>query len=400
MLQQEPAESRSVTLFDAAWELVFVTLLVVGLVRFLAAAHPAALTAAVLIATAVLLGWRIGCLAVGRARPSRSLELVALAGTSLGTVVLVALSADFVWIVFPVFLWCFQLIRPAVSIPCVAALAVLATASGIAYAPAFDVGQVLGPLIGAVAAGVMALAHRSLAAENEQRRRLIADLESTREDLRTTEREAATLAERERLAREIHDTITQGLSSVTMLLRAADAQLDADPETAREHVRLALRTTTENLAEARRFVHALTSPALDDAGIDQALDGVCRRLGEETGIDARFTVKGEPRPLDADAQLALFRVAQSAIGNVRRHAQAHRVDVTITFLEDAVNLDVVDDGVGFDPMAPPDGVGGGFGLRAMSERLRTMGGALVVESSPGSGAAIVASLPTGPGAGP
>lgn len=399
MVQHEPAQSRSVTLFDAAWELVFLTLVVVGLVRFLAGSHPTALTAAVLTTAALLVGWRIGCLVVGRARPSRSLELVALAGTAIGTVVLIALSADFVWIVFPLFLWCFQLLAPAVSIPCVAALAVLATVSGIAHAAAFDLGQVLGPLIGAIAAGVMALAYRSLSAENEQRRRLIADLESTREHLRTTEREAATLAERERLAREIHDTITQGLSSVTMLLRAADAQLETDPAKAREHIGLALRTTSENLEEARRFVRALTSPALDDAGIDAALGGVCRRLAEETGIDARFTVKGEPRPLDAEAQLALFRVAQSAIGNVRRHAHARRVDVTITFLEDAVNLDVVDDGVGFDPDAPAPAVGGGFGLKAMAARLRAMGGALAVESRPGAGAAVAASLPTTPGSG-
>lgn len=399
MVQHEPAQSRSVTLFDAAWELVFLALVVVGVVRFQAAVHPVALTAAVLATTVLLVGWRIGCLAVGRARPSRELELIALAGTALGTVVLVALSADFVWIVFPVFLWCFQLLRPAVSIPCVGALAVLATLSGIAYAPAFDVGQVLGPLIGAIAAGVMALAYRSLAAENEQRRRLIADLESTREHLRTTEREAATLAERERLAREIHDTIAQGLSSVTMLLRAADAQLATDPAAAREHIGLALRTTTENLEEARRFVRALTSPALDEDAIDEALDRVCRRLADETGIDARFTVKGEPRPLDADAQLALFRVAQSAIANVRRHAHAQRVDVTITFLEDAVNLDVVDDGVGFDPDTPAPAVGGGYGLRAMADRLLAMGGALAVESSPGAGAAVAASLPTAPGSG-
>lgn len=387
--------SRSARLFSLAWELVFVVLLAVGAARFLTVPHPWWVTAAVVVSTFALLVWRAVSL-VSSARVSPTVSLVVTVALSA---VLMALSADFVWIAFPLFLWCFQVWRPRVAVPVVVVLAMLAVASGVGYGARFDAGQVLGPAIGAVVAAVMALGYKSLAAESEQRRRLIEDLERAREHLRVTEREAATLAERQRLAREVHDTITQGLSSIAMLLQAAATQVETDPDKCRAHIELARRTAHDDLDEARRFVRALTSPALDDVALDAALSESCRRVAEETGVDARFNVEGEPRPLGTDEQLALYRVAQSALGNVTQHAHAHRVDVTITFLDDGVNLDVVDDGVGFDPSARPGhSSDGGFGLTAMTERLRDLGGSLVVESAPGQGTAVAASVPAGPSA--
>lgn len=384
------ALSRSVRVFAAAWELVFVAMWIVGMLRFLAQDHAAALDVAVVGTAIALAGWRIAWFALGR----RGDPGVELGGTVVLTAVLMALAPDFVWVAFPVFLWCFQCWRPRLAVPVVAGLAGVAIATGVAHAESFDLGQVLGPLIGAVVAAVMALGYKSLAAENDQRRRLIEDLERTREHLAATEREAATLAERQRIAREVHDTVTQGLSSIAMLLQAADAQLDVDPSRSRRHIGLALRAARENLEESRRFVQALSSPSLDDTPLEAAIANVCRRFEEETGIDARFCVDGEPRPLGTEHQLAMFRVAQSALGNVRRHAGATRVDVTVTFQDDLVNLDVVDDGTGFDPAGARNG--GGFGLTAMAERLGDMDGTLVVESAPGSGTAVAASLPTGP----
>lgn len=386
--------SRSVRLFAGAWEIVFAALWVVGMLRFLSQDHTTALDVVVVGTAIVLAGWRIAWFVLRRVGTVGPAPGVELAGTVVLTVVLMALAPDFVWVAFPVFLWCFQYWPPRVAVPVVTVLAAAAIATGVAHARSFDLGQVLGPLIGAVVAAVMALGYKSLAAENDQRRRLIEDLERTREHLATTEREAATLAERQRIAREVHDTVTQGLSSIAMLLQAADAQLDADPSRSRRHIDLALRTARENLEESRRFVRALTSPSLDDAPLDAAIADACRRFEEETGIDARFSVAGEPRPLGAEHQLALFRVAQGALGNVRRHSGATRVDVTVTFQDDVVNLDVVDDGSGFDPVGARNG--GGFGLTAMAERLGDIDGTLVVESAPGSGTAVAASLPTGP----
>lgn len=390
--------SRSARLFALAWELVFVALLAVGLVRFLTVAHPAWAGVAVVVIVVALVAWRAVALATaGRGvAPAMSLAI-----TIVLAAVLIVVSADFVWIAFPIFLWCFQVWRPRVAVPVVVAIAALAVASGVGHSERFDAGHVLGPTIGAVVAAVMALGYKSLAHESEQRRRLIEDLERTRETLRVSEREAATLAERQRLAREVHDTITQGLSSIAMLLQAAGSQVSSDPDKCRDHIDLARRTALEDLGEARRFVRALTSPALDDVALDEALSESCRRIGEETGIDAHFEVEGEPRPLGTDQQLALYRVAQSALGNVRQHAGARRVDVTITFLEDGVNLDVVDDGIGFDPAARPatgsgSGSEGGFGLSVMAQRLRDLGGSLAIESAPGAGTAVAASLPSGP----
>ncbi|MFS8104374.1 sensor histidine kinase [Lentzea alba] len=191
--------------------------------------------------------------------------------------------------------------------------------------------------------------------------------------------ETGRLAERDRLAREIHDTLAQGLSSMHLLLQAADQEW-ASPDKARSHVRQAASVAQENLAEARRFVRDLPPPALDDTSLPEAL----RRIGG----DATVRVIGEPFPLGLDEQIALLRVAQGALANVRQHARASHVVVTLTYLNSEVVLDVCDDGVGFDPET-----GRGFGLRATRQRIEALGGRVTVESAPGEGTVLAASVP-------
>jgi signal transduction histidine kinase len=216
-------------------------------------------------------------------------------------------------------------------------------------------------------------------------------------ELAAAERHAGMLEERQRLARDIHDTLSQGFASVVLLLEAAQESL-ATGQPGDRPIAQALRSARDSLAESRRVVWALRPSPLAERSLPEALQELAGRLAEETGLHAQARVTGTPRPLGADAETALLRVAQEASANVRKHAAASQVTVTLSYLDDAVVLDVADDGVGFDP-AGAAAVAGGLGLRAMRERVTRLGGSLVIESAPGDGTTVAVELPTGPGAG-
>ena len=225
--------------------------------------------------------------------------------------------------------------------------------------------------------------------ESQQRHRLIAELESTRRELADAERAAGVLGERQRLAREIHDTLAQGFTSIVMLLEAAEAEIGSDQVAARRHLDQARRTARESLGEARGVVWALQPEALDGTSLPQALGRLAERLREETGVMASSRVTGTPYGLTPHAETALLRAAQEALANVRKHAQAHEVVLTLSYVADRVILDIRDDGRGFDPAAGVDG----FGLRGMRARMEEIGGSLTVESTPGEGTTLVVAVP-------
>jgi len=229
--------------------------------------------------------------------------------------------------------------------------------------------------------------------QSVERRQLIEQLQTTRQELAEAEREAGRLAERGRLAREIHDTLAQGLISIVLLLEATEDALPPASATARRHLEQALRTARENLGEARRLVWELRPESLATASLGEALQRQVQRLGEETGIAASATVTGRPRQLPADTEVALLRIAQEALANVRKHSGASRVALTLSYMEDETVLDVRDDGVGFDPRECRARAGGGYGLRVMNERVHELGGQLTVETSPGKGTTVAVSLP-------
>src|SRR5690606_146448 len=238
--------------------------------------------------------------------------------------------------------------------------------------------------------------YQALFRESEQRRRLIVELTATRVDLARAQHTAGVLAERERLAREIHDTLAQGLSSIQLLLRAAERALPGTEESpAARYVDQARQAAVDNLAEARRFVAALTPPALEDSTLAGALERLCATTSARHPVTARFHLTGDPLPLPTAHEVALLRVAQSALANTVRHAGATRVEVTLSHLGDHVALDVVDDGTGFDPGRVPaaDPGSGGFGLAAMRARMHALGGSLTLESAPGRGTALAPQLP-------
>ncbi|YCK39611.1 histidine kinase [Actinomadura sp. ATCC 39365] len=315
--------------------------------------------------------------------------------TTAGWVLLALAAPQFVWLAFPLFFAYLHLLPLAVALPGVAALTVAAVLTAAWHEGRLTAALVIGPTIGAAVATLMAMVYKALHAESEQRRLLIDDLVRTRGKLLQAEGDAVRLAERERLAREIHDTLAQGMSSIILLLRAARRDLADDLPAAERRIAEAADAAKENLEEARNFVRGLAPAALRHSSLAAAL----RRAGDSavagTPIQARFEVSGTPAPLPADYDATLLRVAQGALGNVSRHSGAGHAGVTLTYLDDVVMLDVYDDGRGFDP-----GRSAGFGLRAMRERVSALGGSLTVESAPGEGTAVVATLPLPPLEGP
>jgi signal transduction histidine kinase len=222
-----------------------------------------------------------------------------------------------------------------------------------------------------------------------ERAGLIAQLEATRAELADVSRQAGALAERQRLAGEIHDTLAQGFSSILMLIQAADAQLDQAPGTAHAQLALAAQTARENLAEARTLVTGLAPAQLEAGTLTDALRRLTERSAAELGISATFDSSGPQRPLPAATEVVLLRTGQEALANVRKHAAAAQVAVRLCYAGDQVRLEVTDDGVGFDPAV----VNGGYGLRGMRVRVAEVGGSVTVESALGKGTSVLAEVP-------
>jgi signal transduction histidine kinase len=246
---------------------------------------------------------------------------------------------------------------------------------------------------------------RRAAVQNDERRRTLAELAEVNRRLAATVAENAALQrrllerarrdgvhdERARLARELHDTLAQGLVGIVTQLQAAE-QAGDDPPAWRRRVTAAIDLARQSLAEARRSVHALRPQPLAGARLAEALAEVTRRWSDLHGVPAEVTVTGTVRPMPPDAEDTLLRTAQEALANVARHAAAGRAGVTLSYLDGEVAVDVRDDGRGFDPA---DRGGSGFGLVAMGQRIKGLGGTLQVESEPGAGTAISARVPSG-----
>jgi signal transduction histidine kinase len=217
------------------------------------------------------------------------------------------------------------------------------------------------------------------------------------EEARRAGRQAGVLKERQRMAHEIHDTLAQGFTSIVMNLEAAEGTLPRDLGRARHHLDQAQFTARESLTEARRLVWALRPEPLESASLPEAIGRLTKRWTEESGVGADVTVTGHPRPLSPEIEATLFRAAQEALNNVRKHARASRVALTLSYMGDMVALDARDDGVGFDPLRTAikakDRTSGGFGLKGMRERVEQAGGSLSVESAPGEGSTLAVELP-------
>ncbi|MFB8240988.1 sensor histidine kinase [Kitasatospora purpeofusca] len=399
MATDRPRTTPVARVLRVCLHLLVAGLLGLAVVRALAGrdGDPVEVTAAVVAMAAVYAaGPLIG--AVGRSRRAAALWLALLGVTWVG--VLVA-TPDGVWVAFPLYFLELHLLGRRAGVAAVGLTAVAAIVAYSAHQHTLSVAPAIGPLLGAAFAVATVFGYQALYRESEERRRLIDELTAARADLATAHHAAGVLAERERLAREIHDTLAQGLTSIQLLLRAAQRALPERTEAAGEYVEQARQAAQDNLDEARRFVRALTPPALESDTLPVALERLCATTSVRSGLPVRLHVLGERVPLPVPHEVALLRIAQSALGNTVRHAGAGHAEVTLSFMAGEVALDVVDDGAGFDPEAVPtrttgggDGGGeGGYGLPSMRARARALGGSFAVESAPGEGTALAVLLP-------
>jgi two-component system NarL family sensor kinase len=183
--------------------------------------------------------------------------------------------------------------------------------------------------------------------------------------------------ERTRIARDIHDTLAQGLAAIILHIEGAMPHLEANPALARERLQKALAAAQNNLEDARRSVLDLRATPLDGKPLPQAIRSLARSFASETGIRVTLNVHDVPG-LDTRAETEIYRIAQEALTNVRRHADAKRVQVCLESVEDGVTLAVTDDGIGFQRKNIRDGAHGLIGMR---ERARLIGGTLRISGA-------------------
>lgn len=327
--------------------------------------------------------------------------LVYVAGVYLLWFVLASTNLAFFFMLWVLYPWTFRLLPVRAGIGAALVLTGLLTWHELTI-PGQSAGERVVAtsyaVVSATAGILLAVWINRIISQSAERKELIDELTATRRELAAAERQAGVLEERQRLAREIHDTLAQGFTSIVLQLQAAEAAWASGSPGARLHLEQARRTASENLAEARQLVWALQPDPLGEASLAEALVRLTGRLAEEQGIEAATRITGRLRPLPTPTEVALLRITQEALANVRRHARAGRVTVTLSYMEDVAVLDVQDDGVGFDPRAAGRTAGpeeGGFGLAAMRQRVDRLGGSLVIESAPGAGTTLVVELPVG-----
>ena len=237
--------------------------------------------------------------------------------------------------------------------------------------------------------------------QSQDRGELIAQLEATRSELAAAHHAQGVMAERERLAREIHDTLAQGFTSIVMQSQVAAEDVGRDPDAARRRLETIETVARENLAEARALVAAFAPVGLHGTTLPDAVRRLTERFGAETGLSVDLDAAGDFTGLGREQEVVVLRVAQEALTNVRRHARARQVAVRLLADDRGVRVEVGDDGVGFAPAATAAaGSSPGFGLAGMRGRVRDVGGDLDVASAPGRGTRVTVRVPLRPPAAP
>lgn len=226
----------------------------------------------------------------------------------------------------------------------------------------------------------------SIIIQSTDRQRLIDELTRSRANLMKVEREAGRLNERQRLARDIHDTLAQHFTSIIMHLSAAK---HGSPESVQSAAQQAEDAAREGLGEIRRIVRDMQPEQIEKASLVEAVEELAARWSAENNVQVKMAVTGTPYPLPSSAETALLRISQEAMHNITKHAQAKNVRITFSFMEDIFVMDIADDGLGFDPSKTGDG----FGMKTMRDRIEELSGIFTIESERGGGTAIAVSLP-------
>ena len=228
---------------------------------------------------------------------------------------------------------------------------------------------------------------------------LTRNLNTMAEQIKTliqTRDELTRIEERNRLARDLHDTVKQQTYAARMQLTAAKNLMSSDPNRATEHVNTALQLNRETQQELTLIIDQLRPAALDGKGLPQALEAYAERWQEHTGVSAATSVSGS-RPLPLEVEQALYRILQEALANVARHAEAESVAIALDITPDTVKLTVSDDGRGFEPDAVS---GSSLGMAGMKQRMAGINGSLAVESVLSAGTKITAEVQLIPGSSP
>lgn len=312
-------------------------------------------------------------------------------------------APSFAWCAVPLGFAVLQVLPFRGAVAVVVLMTALVTVAELRIADGVDPTVIAGPIGIAL---VTVLVYRALQRESAARQALLDELTDAQRELLQAQHRAGALAERQRLSREIHDSVGQRLASITLLLAATEQDWDRRPDLARDHVGVAAATARDGLAEVRRVVHGLPPVELADDASSGALPTALQRLvdetgGPRTGPDIGLYVHGDPVPLAADVAGALLRSARGALANALEHSGARRVAITLTFLPDEVRLDVRDDGRGFDAdtvaeasnSPQPARAGRGRGLQGILDRAAGLGGRAFIESSPGDGTTVSVELP-------
>ena len=379
------------------WLHVAVVLLTVAAVWRYLNGHGLGDRAPVILAFAVLLVTIYAASPVVARRDSPMLSAVWCLTVVSTWLALVFLAPSFSWIAVPL---AFVALRVLPFTPAVAVIAVMVFAVAIAWTTMvgdFDPTIIVGPVC---IAGLAVLAYRLMERESVARQGLLDDLQEAQGELADAQHNAGVLAERARLSRDIHDSVAQGLTSINLLLQAAEKQWHTTPAAAHDNIGQAARTARDSLDEVRRVVRDLAPSDFVDGteGTGDALKAALCRTGDEvsqnSGIIVNVRVHGEPTHLRADISAALLRSARGALANVVEHAAATEANVSLTYQPDFVLLDVRDNGIGFDLRSVSADNTLGRGLAGIRSRAEQFGGHIAVESAPDEGTALAVSIPT------
>jgi signal transduction histidine kinase len=203
----------------------------------------------------------------------------------------------------------------------------------------------------------------------------------------------AVLTERNRVARELHDTLEQALTGISLQLEAVSGTLQTSPVTARQSLDVAQQMLRYSLEETRRSVMDLRSQALESRDLPGALEDLARQMTLGTPMVARVAVRGTSRRLDAAQEHHLLRIGLEALTNAVKHGEPARIDIELQFESEATTLVVADDGKGLDPGAEGEISGSHFGLLGIRERVTKLGGILQIQSAPGRGTRLTVIVP-------
>ena len=357
-----------------------------------------------IISGVAILGWHTAGTILPSKTHSRSLAVWWLLGFAAIWIAAVAVSAEFVWLAFLLWLLAGHLLSLRWGLLFSGFVLAVVIVAPILHHGTTSYANIFGPLIGGIFAFGISRGYLQLLRDAAERERLVtsltraqAETAELQDELALAQRHSGAIAERTRISRDIHDTIAQALSSIRLLAHAGAGRTE-DPDAARTLAQVET-LAGDSLADVRRIVAALAPAELEDDALASALQRMLDRIRDETGLQGELHVDDSMPILPTEVEVALLRTAQSALANVRLHARASRVVMSLIDTDDTVRLDILDDGTGFDqPAWEQDAdAGSSYGLRFMRARLRELGGGLDIESTPGEGTALSIHLPIRPG---